>query len=398
MPSELDPPRLSDAASGVRESVFAALHARIAAHQAAGGELIPLHIGDTYLAPPAGTLEVPTSSRDLSIYGAVPGMDGLREALAAEFQRRGFSAIEGAANIHLGCGVTHALFCAARAVLDPGDEVLVVSPYWPLIPGLLQSAGIRPVEVPLSFRLYQEPELDVAAELEAAITPATRAVYFITPGNPEGQVYSRKQIEAIARVALEHDLWVLADEVYADFVYEGEHLSIARLPSMAERTLTTYSLSKSRALAGARIGCVAGSERAITAAVRISAHTVYNVPVPMQRAALAALVDGEQWPQKARAQYLEARDATAQALLDIGINAQRPRGGTFFFLDLSEPLAGRPLHSMIERAIDEGVYVAPGRAFGAGYERFVRLCFTGVPLDQILEGVRRLGRALETHR
>ncbi len=274
--------------------------------------------------------------------------------------------------------------------------MLVAAPYWPLIPGLVQSAGVRPIEVPLSFRLYQEPDLDVAAELEAAITPATRALYFITPGNPDGQVFSRQQIEAIAQVARKHDLWVLADEVYADFVYEGEHTSIATLPGMAERTLTTYSLSKSRAMAGARIGCVAGSERAITAAVRISAHTIYNVPVPMQRAALTALANGEQWPTQARARYLEARDATAEALADIGINAHRPRGGTFFFLDLTQQLAGRPLQAMIERAIDEGVYVAPGRAFGAPYEGFARLCFTGVPLDQILKGVRRLGRAMET--
>ncbi|MBW2453617.1 MAG: pyridoxal phosphate-dependent aminotransferase, partial [Deltaproteobacteria bacterium] len=321
--------------------------------------------------------------------------EALREAFASLFQQRGLKHIASAANVHVGCGVTHALFCAARAVLDPGDEVLVTSPYWPLIPGLLQSAGIQPVEVPLSFRLYQEPDLDVAAALEAAITEKTRAVYFISPGNPDGQIYRRDQIEAIAEVARSHDLWVLADEVYADFVYDGEHNSIATLPEMADRTITTYSLSKGRALAGARVGCVAGSERAITAALRIHAHTVYNVPTPMQRAGLFALSDGGAWPRMAKTLYREARDATAAALREIGIETPLPPGGTFFFLDLTEQLAGRPLQGMIERAIDEGVYVAPGRAFGAGYDNFVRLCYTGVPLDQILEGIRRLGRAME---
>jgi len=395
MPAKSDSPRLSNAATGVRESVFAALHARIAAHKAAGGEIIPLHIGDTHLEPPQAALAVPRLSTDLSVYGPVPGMDELREAFAAVFRERGLSHIASAANVHVGCGVTHALFCAARAILDPGDEVLVSSPYWPLIPGLLQSAGIVPVEVPLSYRLYQEPDLDVGAALEAAITPRTRAVYFISPGNPDGQVFRPAQVEAIAEVALKHDLWVLADEVYADFVYDGPLCSIATLPELGERTITTYSLSKGRALAGARVGCVAGPERAITAALRIHAHTVYNVPTPMQRAGLAALADGGAWPRKAKGLYRQARDASVAALKDIGIAAALPPGGTFFFLDLSEQLAGRPLQAMIERAIDEGVYVAPGRAFGAGYDNYVRLCYTGVPLDQILEGIGRLGRAME---
>jgi aspartate/methionine/tyrosine aminotransferase len=397
------PPALSAAAAGVRQSVFAALQGRIDAFEARGGRLIPLQIGDTHLAPPPAALEaVAASSRrveDVSLYGGIAGLTELREACAERVAARGLGPPGARAdNVLVGCGCTHALFCAVRALLDPGDEVLVASPYWPLIVGLLRAAGAEPVEVPVSWRLYDAPALDVAAELARACTPRTRAVYVTTPNNPDGQVWTRAQLESVAAVARARDLWVLSDEVYADFVYEGEHVSLARLPDMAERTVCGYSLSKSHALAGARIGFVVGPERAIAAARRISNHTLYNVPVTMQRAALAAVRTGEPWLSEARARQEEARDATLAALAPLarrGVGARRPRGGSFVLLDLAEALAGRAPQALFERAIDEGVLLAPGDAFGAGFERFARLCFTGVPLPDVLEGVARLGRALE---
>jgi aspartate/methionine/tyrosine aminotransferase len=389
-------PRLSLAASDVRQSVFAALQGRIEAYRARGGELIPLQIGDTHLAPPDGVLDPVTDHTDMSIYGAAAGIAELREALATRRREHGLSVAQGLANVHVGCGCTHALFCAARAVLDPGDEVLVASPYWPLIPGVLKTGGAVPVEVPLSWKLYAEPELDVAAVLDQARTANTRALYLITPNNPDGQVYTQAQLEAVAAFAREHDLWVFADEVYADFVYDGEHVSIANLPGMADRTISSYSMSKSHALAGARIGYVVASERVIAATRRMSNHTVYNVPVPMQRAALRALATGDPWIENAHANYLEARAATAAALDDIGLSYRLPRGGTFFFVDLSERLRGKPLQILLERAIDEGVLLAPGEAFGSAFTNFARLCFTGAPQDRVLEGVSRLGRALES--
>jgi aspartate/methionine/tyrosine aminotransferase len=273
--------------------------------------------------------------------------------------------------------------------------VLVASPYWPLILGVLATAGATPIQVPLTGRLYAEPELDPAALFEEARTPATRAVYLITPNNPDGQVLSRAQLESIAAFAQRHDLWVIADEVYADFIYEGEHQSIAELPGMFERTVTSYSLSKSHALAGARIGYVIAPERVIAATRRFSNHTLYNVPMAMQRVALAAVEDGESWGDEALALYRQAREATSAELEAIGLGHHRPRGGSFFFLDLSARLSGRPLSSLLELAIDEGVLLAPGDAFGAAYHDWARLCFTAAPLPQVIEGVRRFGRALE---
>jgi aspartate/methionine/tyrosine aminotransferase len=387
--------RLSAAATGVRQSIFATLQGRIEAFRAQGGELIPLQIGDTYLLPPAAALALQREDhREISAYGSPPGLVELRDAIAGFRRARGLTAADGAANVHVGCGCTHALFCAVRALIDPGDEVLVASPYWPLFPGLLKTAGGRLVDVPVTGELYRDDGVDIQAQLEAKRSGATRAIYIITPNNPDGMVYSRAQLEQVAAFAKRHDLWVLSDEVYADFVYSGEHVSIATLPGMAERTVTSFSLSKSHALAGARIGYVVAPERVIDATRRISNHTVYNVPVAMQRVAHAALIDSDDWLKSAHATYRAARDATAAALDEAGLSYDLPRGGSFFFFDVSEQLGERPMQELLERGIDHGVLLAPGGAFGQGCDGYVRLCFTGVPVDQVCEGVSRFAKAL----
>lgn len=385
-------PSLSDAPHEIGTSVFAALAAPLAARREAGLDLVPLHIGDTYLDAPA-PVDAPTVG-ELSTYGAIAGMPELRAALAEHRRAAGLTLAAGPDHVHVANGCTHGVYCAARAVLRPGDEVLVMSPYWPLATGVLKTAGARPVEVPLTLRLFEEPDLDVAALLEAHCTSRTRAIYFISPNNPDGMVFDARVIDAIAEVARRRDLWVLADEVYADFVYEGEHHYIANRPGMAERTLSLYSLSKSHGLAGARIGYVVGTPAVIAAVRTIANYTVFNVAVPMQRAAIAAVEAGAAWQAEARDRYLEARDATVAALVEVGLEAPVPRGGSFFFVDLSDALGGEPLMPMLRRAIDHGVLIAPGRACGRGYDRHARLCFTAAPAARVVEGVRRLGEAL----
>lgn len=386
--------RLSAAAHGVRKSVFAELQGRIDAFRARGGELIPLQIGDTHRDPPPEALAAlaATDARELTLYGAVPGLDELRAAIAERASPRLGSV--GPEQVLLGCGCTHALFCAARALLDPGDEVLVASPYWPLIPGLLRSCGAVPIEVPLSWPLYQDRSFDLCAALDNACSAKTRALYLITPGNPDGQVYLRAELQRLAEFAQARDLWVLADEVYADFVYDGEHASIAALDGMAARTVSSYSLSKSHGLAGARIGWVVGPEPAIAAARRIANHTVYNVPVPLQRAALAAIRAGAAWQTDARNEQRAARDRAVVALNKLGLTVAPPRGGSFVFVDLAPVLRGQPLYALLELAVDEGVLLAPGDAFGEHWGSFARLCFTGVTPPLLDEGIARLGRAI----
>jgi len=394
-------PRLSAGAEAIRASVFADLAPRIEAHARAGGDLVHLHIGDTHLEPPAaarfGRVEQGAYDGALYRYGAITGVEALKTAFAAHLEAtgRGPAGIEPGRHVLVGSGATHAIYCALRAVLDPGDEVLVVAPYWPLAVGVVRAAGGVPVEVPLTDRLYADPGLDPAAVLERAVGPRTRAIYLITPNNPDGYVFGESQLASIARLAVARDLWVLADEVYADYVFEGAHRSIARQPGMAERTLSAYSLSKSHALAGARVGFLVAPERVVSVARRVATHTVFNVPVAAQRVALAAIESGDAWVNEARAAYRQARDATLRAVEHTGARAHAPHGGSYVFVDFTTVLRGRPLKALLERGIDRGVLLAPGDGCGEAYAAWARLCFTAVPMPRLVEGLTRLSEAVE---
>jgi aspartate/methionine/tyrosine aminotransferase len=383
---------LSSTSARIRPPVFSELQARIDRLTASGQEIVPLQIGDTHLLPPAAArkalAQIEPEDASLYRYGATAGMPQLRDAFARRLRAHGRE-IDPVNEVHVGNGGTHALFCAARALLDDGDEVLLASPWWPLAPGIFTSCGAIPVEVPLTQRLYEDAALDVAAALTAKITPRTKAIYFISPNNPDGKVLGRRELEAIAAVAKEHDLWVFADEVYADTLFDGrEHVSIATLPGMRERTVTLHSLSKSHALAGLRIGFVVAEGAIIGAARRISTHSAFNVSVAMQRAAIAALED-EEFPTNARDAYAHARDATVRALEGAPVRFHVADGATYLFVDF-----GKPVLPILERAVDRGVLLAPGDAFGS-YGTFARLCFTAVPVDAVVRGIERLRSALD---
>jgi aspartate/methionine/tyrosine aminotransferase len=394
-------PRLSRSASLIRVGVFAELAPRIEAQARLGADLIGLHIGDSYRAPPEAArfaLLEPGSAFDADLYryGNVVGLDSLRESLVAQLaaRRHGPRSVDPRAQVLVGCGATHALFCAARAILDGGDEVLVAAPYWPLAVGVVRAAGAAPVEVPLTPRLYTDPSFDPASLLQEALSPRTRAIYFATPGNPDGKVLTASQLMSVARFAIAHDLWVIADEVYADYVYEGEHVSIAGIDEMADRTLTVYSLSKSCALAGVRVGFVVGPERVISVARRLATHTIFNVPLAAQRVALAALASSAEWIDQARREYRQVRDAAVQALRSAGVSAPVPEGGSYVFLDFAPVLEGRPLRQLLEAAIDRGVLLAPGDGFGQDFASWARICFTVAPPSRVLEGIERLKEAI----
>jgi len=387
------PPRLSRAAAAIRAGVFADLQRHIDAHAARGGDLIPLQIGDTSLAPPV----VPRPPEGLGSYGATAGLAELRVALAESLVARGFGprSIDPATEVHVGVGATHALFCAVRSMVDDGDDVLLAAPYWPLAHGIIGAAGARAVEVPLTSRLYDDPSLDAGAIFEAARTPRTRAIYLITPNNPDGKVLSAAHLASIAAFARAHDLWVVADEVYADYTFGAPHLSVAALPEMAGRTVSAYSFSKSHALAGARIGAVVGPASLIAAARRVSVHSAFNVPVPMQRVAIEALAAAS-WIGEARETYRRLRDVAAAALAGADVRFHRADGGVYLFLDFSELLGDRPLDLLLAAAIERGVLLAPGEAFGAAFPRSARLCYSAVSEPRLLEGIARLRAAMES--
>lgn len=389
-------PTLSAPAEALPSSLFARLYERA---ERCSGPIIPFHIGDTHLAPPPparlGNLGF-TGDPDPEMYAySKPAGDvALVDALVAKLRAKNGLAWVGRDNVQITNGATHALSCATRAVLDPGDEVLLLAPYWPLVRGICASLGARPVECTFSYRLATEPDVDIEALLDERIARQTAAIYVSTPNNPDGAVLSRAQLEAVARVAQRHDLWVLSDEAYEEYVYDGrEHVSIAALPGMAERTLTAYTFSKTYAQAGLRIGYLVGPAGAIDAARKMANHSVYSVARAMQRAALRALEHGQSFIDEARQRYQAARD---RALARIEAPCLRPQGCTYLFLDLREWVdpEDETAYALLERFAEQGVLLAPGGAFGAEFAKWARLCFTAVDAAQLDEGIDRINAVL----
>jgi aspartate/methionine/tyrosine aminotransferase len=383
-------PSLSASARALRESIFSRLQGRLAKHGADG---VPLHLGDTYLHPPIAAREALEANAADWRYGAPAGEAPLLAALAKKLRQA--NALDWTTEQHLQVtvGATAALAAAARAVIDPGDEVICPTPHWPLIRGIVTNAGGVVVEAPLSQRLYADAGADPAALLEPYITPRTTALYVTTPNNPDGKQLSRAQLESLAELARRHDLWVLADEVYEDLAWTAPHVSIASLPGMAERTLTVFSLSKTYAIAGHRLGYVVGAAAPMHALRKIANHTVYNVPSILQRAALALVTEASSraWLDEARATYAAARD---EAIRLCPAPCFVPDGATYLFVDLSRWATAGDLWPLVERTLDAGVSIAPGEQFGGDFSRHARLCFTAVPVERLRVGLARFAAVL----
>ena len=292
-------PDVSAAGLAVPASIFAKLREHLAKYP---GDVIPLQIGDTHLSPAAKLDEVAwteLAAVDLYAYGSPEGWRPLVQAIAEKAVARNRIPVT-PAGVQVACGATHALSCAVQALCDPGDELVMLTPHWPLIRGMALGLNVVPVEVPFG------------GDLEAAITAKTAAIYFATPNNPDGTMLSRAELERILEVAVRHRLWILADEVYEDYGYDAEHVSIAGLPGGAERTVTVYSFAKSYAQAGLRVGYALAPDGIAATLKKLVNHSVYNVPVAMQRAALGALTGGDAFLARARLAYRAARDREAR--------------------------------------------------------------------------------------
>jgi N-succinyldiaminopimelate aminotransferase len=382
-------PRLSGAADAVPLSIFARLYERLARFS---GDVIPLQIGDTYVLPPdvAQLSRIDwsaASDRELYAYAPPAGWPPLIAAIVDKLARKNQLAIQ-PDNVQVTCGATHALACAVGAVLDPGDEIILLTPHWPLIRGIAQTRTAVPIEVPFSQRLIEDPSLDPIALLEAGVTPRTSAIYISSPNNPDGLVLTEEMLRAVADVARRHDLWILSDEVYEDYVYDGaRHVSIATLAGAADRTITVFSFSKAYAQAGLRVGYAIGPAAVIAAMRKMANHTIYNVPQAMQRAALAALQYGDAFLATARERGRKARDL-AHARLRVPTVV--PQGSTYLFVDLADG----DCMPVLERIAEAGVLLAPGSAFGAIYEGWARLCFTAVDPERLEVGIERINQVL----
>jgi len=378
------PPHSAPSVGEMAEAVFSPLARQL---DAAAGTAVPLHVGDTWLEPFEGARMEDLRERDhpgLHRYSETQGLREMIDAIVEKVRARNGLACERRSAL-VTAGATGALGAALGMLAAPGEEVLILAPYWPLIRGIVQTFRARPVEVPFYDRVGSAE--DAVEAVRERITERSVALYVSTPSNPTGRVLPRAWLEALAELARREDLWLLSDEVYEDYVYRGEHFSIGS--AAPERTLTVFSFSKAYGMAGNRTGYLVGPPDAVAAAQKISTHTCYAAPTAGQVAGLRALRDGSAWVENARACYREAGEDSARAL---GLAA--PEGGTFLFLDVRHRLDERGVFGFLADCLGDGVALAPGPSCGSDYATWVRLCYTAAPPDAVRAAVARLAARL----
>ena len=290
-------------------------------------------------------------------------------------------------------GATAGLSIVCQVLLEPGDEVLLPSPFWPLSRGIIATKGAVPVQVPFYTRL-DEPGFDAEAVLESAVTDRTVALYINTPNNPSGRVLPDATVDAMMRVATRHGLWVLCDEAYEEIYFDREPPdAVWKRPGIRDRAIAFHTLSKTYGFAGARVGFTHGPEGVMAAIRGMQTFHTYCAPRPMQFGAVGALQQGGAWVEESRSLY---RDAGYQAADALGV--PRPEGGTFLFIDVSAQLGSgdEDCSAFLERCADAGVLLTPGRSCGADYAKWVRLCFTSVPPDQLAAALEKLKPLVRT--
>ncbi len=285
-------------------------------------------------------------------------------------------------------GGMQGLFGAFQSTINPGDEVLVFSPYWTPIKDLISHCEGTTVLVPTAEARRE----GFAQTLARYATPRTRAIYYNTPTNPSGVVFTRAEAEEVARFAQERDLIVIADEAYEDLVYDGEHVSIASLDGMLERTITSYTLSKSYAMTGWRLGYAVAQEPWMTGLRKTLLYSTNGVSTPSQWAALAAFTTRSDFLEKNRAAYLQRRDLLLAGLNELGLTCASPAGAFYAFPEVTR------VHADSRQAADillnrAQVATVPGIVFGEHGEGHLRFSFS-TSLETIEAGLDSLRRNL----
>jgi aspartate/methionine/tyrosine aminotransferase len=404
-------PSCSSRSLAVSATPFGRLSPR-AAKKRAEGRLFPFHLGDSHLLPAAAARRLDLDEERLHRYCPVAGLPEYRAGVAAWLAPQLGLPLE-EAHVVAAPGCTGALSLVATALADPGDEVLLVTPCWPLFAGILRSQGLRPVSVPIGDDGW--PEAAGAGpfrrRLEEAVTGRTVALYFCDPNNPSGYVMPRTHLEAIAAVAGEHGLWLIVDIVYKDLLFPPARWEAPLLAAHAERLVLAGSFSKSHLLAGHRAGFTVSPPEVAHLLGRAICHGSYHASTSAQRMALAALGAGAAEIERVRASYEEGAAAALSALgagapdgaawhaLPGGARVRAPESGAFLFLDLRSLVADADeALAFFAECLEAGVALAPGEVFGAGFERFARLCFTANPPEVVRAGCALLAERLAAWR
>ena len=326
-------------------------------------------------------------SENKTRYAPSSGLPELRQAIADKLRDRNRIKVKEESIIVVNGGM-QGLFAAFQSVVNPGDEVLVFSPYWTPIKDLVAFSQGRIVLVSTGearARGFRET-------LERCRTRQTRAIYFNTPMNPSGVVFTRAETEEVARFAIERDLIVVADEAYEDIVYEGEHVSIGSLEGMSERTVTLFTLSKSYAMTGWRIGYAVAGEPWMTGLRKATLYSSNGVSTPTQWAALAALTTTSDFIETSRVAYRERRDLLLAGLNEVGLTCELPAGAFYAFPDVAR--ISRDSREAAETLLNRAqVATVPGVVFGPHGEGHVRFSFS-TPIQTIEAGLESMRRNL----
>ena len=365
------------------------IHYRAIALQEQGHDILLLSVGDPDFDTPAPIVQAAIDSllTGNTHYAEVRGKRALRESIARRHQQRSGQQVD-ADHVVVLSGAQCALFSVVQCVLNPGDEVIVAEPMYVTYEAVFGACGAVVIPVPVrsenGFRVLPE---DVAAR----ITPRTRALALNSPHNPSGASLSRSTWEALAELCIAHDLWLISDEVYSELLFEGEHISPASLPGMAQRTATLNSLSKSHAMTGWRVGWVVAPHALAGHLENLALCMLYGSPDFIQDAAVVALEAELPELEAMRQAYRQRRDLVCESLSACpGLRALRPDGGMFVMVDIRE--TGLSAQAFADRLLDRhGVSVLAGEAFGPSAAGHIRL---GLVLGaaQLRDACQRIAR------
>jgi len=358
-------------------------------------DTISLGVGEPDYATPWHIREAAIYSLEKgdTMYTSNSGMPELRQEIADYLNKNYGLEYDPESQILITVGVSEGLDLAARAIIDPGDEVIMADPSYVSYSPCVSLAGGKPVMVPTSHE--DNFEVDPAS-IGARVTDATKAILIGYPANPTGAVMPRQKLEQLAVVANARNLLVISDEIYARVIYGTEHTCFAALPGMQERTILLGGFSKAWAMTGWRIGYAAASAEIIAAMTKIHQYTMLCAPIMGQKAALEALKGDDADIDDMVEDYNRRRLVMVEGLNSIGLNCFEPKGAFYAFPSIES--TGLSSEEFAEKLlIEEKVAVVPGEAFGECGQGYVRCCYA-TQLSDIEEALSRMKRFVDKHR
>jgi len=354
--------------------------------------IISLGVGEPDFVTPWNIREacIFALEKGVTSYTSNWGLLELRDAISWHLEENYGVSYDPESEILVTTGVSEGLDLAVRAVVDPGDEVLIHEPsYVSYVPCVVFAGG-----VPVTVETSEDDEFKLTAEsLEAKITERTKALILNYPNNPTGAIMRKKDLEEIADVVNEHDLLVISDEIYALLTYEGKHTCFSSLDGMKERTILLNGFSKAYAMTGWRLGFAAGNAEIIEAMMKIHQYTMLCAPVTAQVAALEALNAGEKYVREMVEEYDRRRRLILRGLRELGLECFEPKGAFYIFPSIKN--TGLPSEEFTERLLlEEGVVVVPGNVFGECGEGYIR-CSYATSQQNIKEALARIEKFLK---